>query len=67
MTSKIEMVSIVIPTLNEAGNIRNILETIDRELAYPKEIIIVDGNSTDGTLEIVKMQTPASSKTPMCG
>jgi dolichol-phosphate hexosyltransferase len=54
MTSKIEMVSIVIPTLNEAGNIRNILETIDRELAYPKEIIIVDGNSTDGTLEIVK-------------
>jgi len=48
------MVSIVIPTLNEAGNILAILETIDRELAYPKEIIIVDGNSTDGTLEILK-------------
>lgn len=54
MTSKVEMVSVVIPTLNEAGNIREILETIDKELAYPKEIIIVDGNSTDGTLEIVK-------------
>jgi len=54
MTSKLEMVSVVIPTLNEAGNIRETLETIDRELAYPKEIIVVDGNSSDGTLEIVK-------------
>ncbi len=54
MTSKVEMVSVVIPTLNEAGNIKDTLETIDRELAYPKEIIIVDGASTDGTLEIVK-------------
>jgi glycosyltransferase involved in cell wall biosynthesis len=54
MTSKMEMVSVVIPTLNEAGNIREALTTIDRELAFPKEIIVVDGNSTDGTLEIVK-------------
>jgi glycosyltransferase involved in cell wall biosynthesis len=48
------MVSVVIPTLNEAGNIREALDTIDRELDFPKEIIVVDGNSTDGTLEIVK-------------
>ena len=48
------MVSVVIPTLNEAGNIREELITIDKELAYPKEIIIVDGDSTDGTKEIVK-------------
>src|SRR4030042_6851325 len=54
MTSKAYMVSVVIPTLNEAGNIREALDTIDRELAFPKEIIVVDGNSTDGTLEIVK-------------
>jgi len=54
MTSKLEMVSVVIPTLNEAGNIREALDTIERELAYPKEIIVVDGNSTDGTLDIVK-------------
>ncbi len=54
MTSKAEMVTVVIPTLNEAGNIRETVETIDRELSYPKEIIIVDGNSTDGTIEIVK-------------
>jgi glycosyltransferase involved in cell wall biosynthesis len=54
MTTKIEMVSVIIPTLNEAGNIREALETLDRELAFPKEIIVVDGNSTDGTIEIVK-------------
>ena len=54
MTSKVEMVSVVIPTLNEAGNIREALTTIEKELMYPKEIIVVDGNSTDGTQRIVK-------------
>lgn len=54
MISKVEMVSVVIPTLNEAGNIRETATTIQKEVTYPKEIIIVDGNSTDGTKEIVK-------------
>jgi glycosyltransferase involved in cell wall biosynthesis len=54
MTTKVEMVSVVIPTLNEAGNILEALTTIQKELAYPKEIIVVDGASTDGTIEIVK-------------
>jgi len=54
MTSKVEMVSIVIPTLNEAGNILEAITTIEKGLEYPKEIIVVDGNSTDGTIQIVK-------------
>jgi len=54
MMLKLEMVSVVIPTLNEAGNILEALTTIEKELAYPKEIIVVDGGSTDGTKEIVK-------------
>ena len=54
MTSKVDLVSVVIPTLNEAGNIREILNTIQNDVAYPKEIIVVDSNSTDGTKEIVK-------------
>ncbi len=54
MTSKVEMVSIVIPTLNEAGNILEAVTTIHKELDYPKEIIVVDGNSDDGTKEIVR-------------
>ncbi len=54
MTSKVDLVSVVIPTLNEAGNILEAVTTIQNDLTYPKEIIIVDGNSTDGTIEIVK-------------
>jgi glycosyltransferase involved in cell wall biosynthesis len=56
MTSKVDMVSVVIPTLNEAGNIREAIETIDREVVYPKEIIIVDGCSTDGTSKLLEIQ-----------
>jgi glycosyltransferase involved in cell wall biosynthesis len=54
MTTKVEIVTVVIPTLNEAGNILETVTTIHKEIAYPKEIIVVDGNSTDGTKEIVK-------------
>jgi glycosyltransferase involved in cell wall biosynthesis len=54
MTLIVEMVSVVIPTLNEAGNIRETITTINKALKYPKEIIVVDGDSTDGTKEIVK-------------
>lgn len=54
MTIEVEMVSVVIPTLNEAGNIRETVQTIDRSLRYPKEIIVVDGDSIDGTKEIIK-------------
>lgn len=54
MTAKIEMVTVVIPTLNEAGNIIGVINTVKKVLKYPYEIIIVDGGSTDGTLDIVK-------------
>ena len=53
MTSK-TVVSVVIPTLNEAGNILEAITTIEKSLVYPKEIIVVDGNSDDGTIKIVK-------------
>ncbi len=54
MTSKVELVSVVIPTLNEAGNILEVINTVEKELRYPYEIIIVDGGSTDNTRKIVK-------------
>jgi rSAM/selenodomain-associated transferase 2 len=42
--------SIIVPTLNEEGTIRDTLSTLDA-LAGEKEIIVVDGGSSDGTLE----------------
>ncbi len=54
MTSKVELVSVVIPTLNEAGNILEVIDTVEKEVRYPYEIIIVDGGSTDETRKIVK-------------
>ncbi len=54
MTSKVELVSVVLPTLNEAGTILDAINTIDKYTSFPKEIIIVDGNSTDGTIDLVQ-------------
>ena len=43
-------ISIVIPTLNEAGNIRRLIPAIRRVLHGRRfEIIVVDGHSSDGT------------------
>lgn len=47
-------VSVVIPTLNEADYLRNCLFSI-RHGGYPNcEIIVVDGLSTDGTVDIAR-------------
>ncbi len=50
-----ETVSIVLPTLNERGFIRDCLDSLLAQ-DYPAigEILIVDGGSTDGTIEIVR-------------
>lgn len=45
-------VSAIVPTLNEAGNIEKILEGIAGQNI--DEILVVDGHSTDGTIELVR-------------
>jgi len=50
------MVSVIIPTLNEAGTIRETIKTIKETIEYPYEIIVVDGCSTDNTGEIVQRE-----------
>jgi glycosyltransferase involved in cell wall biosynthesis len=45
-------VSVIVPTLNEVGNIENILNNIARERI--DELVVVDGYSQDGTIELVK-------------
>lgn len=46
--------SVVIPTLNEAQNIAHVLDHLDRF----DDIVIVDGYSSDGTIEIVRQMRP---------
>ena len=50
------IVSVVIPTLNEENGIRHTISSIQeseiRELGYELEILVIDGNSTDSTREI---------------
>src|SRR5215470_6618651 len=51
-----EKFALVVPTLNEAGNIERLLHEISeslRPLEVPYEIIVVDDCSTDGTADIV--------------
>jgi|GEM_PF-4569835 len=49
-------VSVVIPALNEAANLPWLLERMPREIA---EVILVDGWSTDGTVEVAKQLLPS--------
>ena len=50
----IRLVSIVLPTYNEAGNIVPLIEAIHREVKQPHEIIVVDDNSPDGTSRLAQ-------------
>src|SRR5262249_27899463 len=52
-----EPVSIVIPTLNEAANIAELLTRLAQSMdqaAIPYEVIVVDDYSTDNTISIIK-------------
>lgn len=47
-------ISIVMPTLNTARFIQDALESIARQSFNGWELIVMDGGSTDGTLDLVK-------------
>ena len=47
-------VTLLIPTLNEIGGMRAIMPLIKKE--WYDQLLIVDGNSTDGTIEFCKEQ-----------
>ncbi len=47
------LVSVVLPTYNEAGNIIDLVKEIHAAVRQPLEIIVVDDNSPDGTSQLV--------------
>jgi glycosyltransferase involved in cell wall biosynthesis len=53
--AKAERISIVIPTLNEERNVGRVIRGVKKQLdGYDYEIIIVDGHSTDGTVDVAR-------------
>ena len=53
------MLSIIIPTLNEAVSLPRLLRDLSRQIYRDFEVIVVDGGSTDLTLVKTKNFTPA--------
>lgn len=48
------LVSVVLPTFNESGNIRSLIETLLAHLPSKSEIVVVDDDSPDLTWQIVE-------------
>lgn len=57
---KVADASLVITVLNEAESILPFLETVRAQAMYPREIVIVDGGSSDGTVDAIRAWTPPS-------
>jgi glycosyltransferase involved in cell wall biosynthesis len=47
-------VSLVITTLNEGETIDELLEAIDSQIRLPDEVVVVDGGSSDRTLDLLR-------------
>jgi glycosyltransferase involved in cell wall biosynthesis len=60
-------ISIVIPTLNEEKFIEKTLESLNRQINFDDEIIIIDSYSTDKTVEISKKYRVKIFSIPRCG
>ncbi len=54
MKFRVMNVTVIIPTLNEAARIGALLRALQAQSYAPLEIIVCDGDSDDGTPEIVR-------------
>src|SRR5258705_4079074 len=52
------LVSIVVPAFNAGATLKACLESVLRQSLQDKEIIVIDGGSTDETVEIIRDFSP---------
>jgi len=55
LLSNLSRVSVIIPALNEAENLKHVLPRIP---TWIDEVLLIDGNSTDNTIEIARRLRP---------
>lgn len=53
-------VSLIVPTLNEEGNLTLVLPKLSGKPTLD-EVVIIDGESTDGTVELARRLLPERS------
>ncbi|MEW6200927.1 MAG: polyprenol monophosphomannose synthase [bacterium] len=61
-TQNLKLISVILPTYNEAENIREMIQRINRSLEGAVEIIVVDDDSPDRTWAIVEKMEMKNAK-----
>ena len=54
MMTRMKKLSVIIPTLDASAGLGNVIDRLNEGGAAPGEIIVVDGGSTDGTLDVAR-------------
>src|SRR4030042_2033064 len=60
--NKVSRVSIVLTVKNEDKSINLLLNSLESQKLVPKEIVIVDGGSTDKTIDIIRKKMEKNKK-----
>lgn len=60
-------ISVIIPTLNEQDHLNSLLQSIEQQGSINFEVLIVDGGSSDKTLDIAKRHNAKILALPGCG
>jgi glycosyltransferase involved in cell wall biosynthesis len=59
VTESLEKISVVVPVLDDREGMRELLDSLTHQVRPPDECVVVDGGSTDGTVELLSGSSPA--------